>query len=312
MGKPVYLQIGQKFNKWTVLCESKRQRGSRTYRCQCDCGTIQDVKVKDLRYGSTKSCGCLLNLVGQRFGKLVVIKEQERGHRKNRYWLCRCDCGNKRTINQISLCAGYTKSCGCLSSRHSIGVRSKTHGKTKTPEYRIWSSMKQRCTDKNYSGYYKYGARGIQIDPNWKSFERFYEDMGNRPSPKHSIERKNNNGHYCKENCRWATAKEQANNTRRSRIIVINSQSKTLAQWSEICHISSSTLRNRIERGMEAKYAIETLPKKAKILRLGNKSQPINLWSKELNIALTTLYSRLLLGWSVRKTLTTPLRFKNN
>ncbi len=152
--------------------------------------------------------------IGSRYGKLVVTSV-EGYDGKARLVCARCDCGSSVTVRFESLRSGNTKSCGCRRLR---GDLRRTHGHSKhLPEYFIWKGMRQRCSNPRNQKFKDYGARGISVCERWDSFEAFLSDMGRRPSPGHSIDRKNNDGNYEPGNCRWATAKEQAANTRRSR-----------------------------------------------------------------------------------------------
>ena len=146
------------------------------------------------------------DLIGKRFGKLVVVSfERKDGYVS--WWKCRCDCGNEKILQRGNIASGRTVSCGCK--------RSKTHGRSYTPEYLAWAGMIQRCTNPKAPHYYLYGKRGIMVCDRWiNSFENFYADMGNRPSAEYSIERKNVDGNYELSNCTWATRFEQQRNTR--------------------------------------------------------------------------------------------------
>jgi len=162
-----------------------------------------------------------IDVTGDRYGRLVALR---RGPNKGRRttWACLCDCGNEHNVDLDSLRQGLTKSCGCLHSeaarkmitrnRPPEGARF-SHGMSDSPEYSSWCAMKKRCLNPNSIRYERWGGRGIKICPQWlSSFETFYADMGDRPSPAHSLDRRDNDGNYEPRNCRWATHKEQRNN----------------------------------------------------------------------------------------------------
>ena|ERR1700724_3600028 len=162
-----------------------------------------------------------LNLIGQRFTRFLVIAFVET-RKRNSYWSCRCDCGEVRTISGQDLKGGHSRSCGCLQ-RQLVSQRSRgntfpvTHGQHETTEYAIWEGMIQRCTNPKNKAWKWYGARGITICVRWLKFENFLADMGQRPAGK-SIDRyPNNGGNYEPGNCRWATQREQVQNSRRYR-----------------------------------------------------------------------------------------------
>lgn len=163
-----------------------------------------------------------LELTGQRFGRLTVLSEAERNGRGIRKWLCRCDCGNEKSVRGCDLTTGHTQSCGCLQKEVVTDVlkqRFELHGKSRTRVYKIWAGMKQRCTNPNADAFENYGGRGIKVCNEWlNDFQSFYEwAMSNGYSDKLTIDRKNNDGDYCPENCRWATYTEQNKNRRKQK-----------------------------------------------------------------------------------------------
>lgn len=192
-----------------------------------------------------------LSILGERFGKLVAIEEMpaERGMRR---WRLRCDCGNEVVTLQKSFCSGGKKrSCGC-DNRREI-----THGLSKQPEYRHWINMISRCENPNTPGFELYGGRGIKICDRWRiDFRNFYRDMGRRPSPRHSLDRVNVNGHYEPSNCRWALPQTQGRNTRRNRMLRVNGWSATLAEAAEGAPVPYNTILYRLKRGWSVQDAL--------------------------------------------------------
>lgn len=185
----------------------------------------------------------IVNLEGIRFGKLVV---KELSHtNKGAFWNCICDCGNTKIIKSRSLISGDSKSCGCIQK-----TRFKTHGKTNTPEHSSWHAMKTRCYNVNHSAYHNYGGRGIEICEKWLNFEGFLEDMGLRPSLSHTLERRDNNKNYNKENCYWATKEEQNNNRRNVKLIEFRGEKLTLMQWCRKLNLPPDRIRGRLRRNL--------------------------------------------------------------
>ncbi len=190
---------------------------------------------------------------GDKFNRLTSIKFGYKDERSNQYWIFKCDCGIEKSIRVSNVKNGMVKSCGCLHKEIIKNVKSNLkHGMSRTKAYKSWASMKSRCFDKNNSSYKNYGSRGIKICKEWLKFENFYNDMGDRPENK-SLDRIKNNKGYYKENCRWATRKEQQNNTRYNYLIEYNGKVQNMKQWAEELNINYSTIQNRIKRGWSIK-----------------------------------------------------------
>ena len=133
------------------------------------------------------------------------------------------------------------------------------HGMTKTSEYQVWRHMKYRCFNPDHKRYSYYGARGITVCDRWKnSFENFLADMKLKPTPKHSIDRIDNDGNYCPENCRWATKAEQENNKRTNRLITIGCVTLTIAQWTKEMGFRKGVIRDRLKMGWSEFAAVMT------------------------------------------------------
>lgn len=205
------------------------------------------------------------DLTGRTFHRWHVVRVSRPRFNKNGkphgvYWLCRCECGTEREVLQSPLTRGKSKSCGCLSEQ--CGTKHGLHG---TPEYSAWKNIKARCYNPLSSSFHNYGARGIVMCDEWKnSAAAMIRDIGPRPSPKHSIERKDNGGPYCKDNCRWATKKEQASNTRRNMRITYEGRTQTLFQWAEEFGIHWGTLRFRVLNGWPMKAALTKPPRSSR------------------------------------------------
>ena len=197
-----------------------------------------------------------INHAGKRYGKLEVLSQatQTGVHPK---WNCLCDCGKKSIVTSTKLVSGSTKSCGCL--RVNAQDFRKSEVKTIYPkEHSIWKNMRQRCLNPNTHKYFIYGGRGITIDSSWNSFRNFIEDMGNRPSLKHSLGRIDNNKGYSKVNCRWETSEQQMNNTSRNVFLDFKNQRKTVSQWEKFLGFAHGTVKSRIYRGWSIEKSLTT------------------------------------------------------
>ena len=187
------------------------------------------------------------DLTGKRFGRLVVLEFAGYYREKWSTWNCVCDCGNRVVVRGMYLNSGATKSCGCLANELT-SKRHKTHGKSGTPFYLLYRNVWSRCYNPRNKVYADYGGRGIQMCERWlgpKGFENFLADMGQRPTPQHTIERNDNDGPYSPENCRWATRKEQARNKRNNRTLTFNGETLTTSGWSDKTGLPAKTIYYR-------------------------------------------------------------------
>ncbi len=200
--------------------------------------------------------GHFVDLSGETFGRLTAHNVIGRNKHNQLLWRCTCECGTEKAVLGMCLRRGEIQSCGCYHKERTSAVHTK-HGKTRTPIYAVWRSMMQRCYDKNSHAYNRYGGRGINVCPEWQSFEGFYKDMGDRPEGK-SLERINNDGDYAPENVIWADAKAQARNRRSTVFIEHNGERKSLAEWSELSGVKLQTLWARIfKHGLDVGDALK-------------------------------------------------------
>lgn len=183
---------------------------------------------------------------GRKIGYLEVVgpcKNPGSKH-KGRYWLCRCACGTEKPVPQVTLANSNDPSCGCHSQDHAaLGGLSMRHRK----EYLIYRGMLNRC--KNHDDYC---GRGIIVCDHWQGidgFANFLADMGSRPSPKHEIDRRDNDGPYSPENCRWVTRAEQMRNTRRNVFLTHEGITLCVSDWATKLGIHKNTLDKRVKAG---------------------------------------------------------------
>jgi hypothetical protein len=201
---------------------------------------------------------------GKRFGRLLVT---DFSHTANyhQFWNCVCDCGKIKPVREDALIHGKTVSCGCvkreMDSKKMTELRT-THGLAHTPVYNKWCNLKARCTNPKNDQYHNYGGRGIKVCPEWldkeHGFENFYRDMGEPPSDKHQIDRKDNSGAYSGKNCHWVLSRVNNRNKRNNKVITFNGESKTAAEWSEVTGIGSPTIRYRLFAGWSEEKTLTT------------------------------------------------------
>lgn len=196
---------------------------------------------------------------GKVFNRITVIRATDKKTGNKTIYECRCSCGNTVFTDKYKLSSGHTKSCGCFKLDNLSATKFK-HGMLKTPEYKAWSSMKQRCQNKRNKAFPYYGGRGITVCDRWlNSFESFYLDMGQRPTPKHSIDRIDVNGNYEPKNCRWATTNQQAANRRDTTKYLFNNELMALSYIAKLAGIPQTTMQRLVrDKGMTVEQVISS------------------------------------------------------
>jgi len=266
--------IGQQYKDILVTGPKFRRNGETYYVCKCvRCGKVYNIRNDHI--GATECCqDCkpkdnIINLSGRKFGRLTAIEYKGRKNGRTR-WLCRCDCGKEVVVGYSNLMNGITKSCGCLGveSRIRTGHNNRKSASSnfyetlrEHPLYGVWSSMLTRCYNPNSISYKDYGGRGVTICERWLpenlGFQHFVEDMGERPSIKHTIDRIDVNGSYCPENCRWASPSQQANNKRDSVVIYYHGKRLPLTYLCDALGLNYSTVAHQLQKGFDINTIIE-------------------------------------------------------
>lgn len=217
------------------------------------------------------------NLEGMQFSRLLV---QEKTERKNghQFYRCRCTCGEIVTVSGSALVQGKAKSCGCLRkekakvhaealNRNEVSVK---HGDYSSRLYRIWVGMKRRCYNECCDHYDNYGGRGITVCEDWRdNYQQFKTwALANGYSDELTLDRIDSNKDYSPDNCRWATRKTQANNTRSNVRVEYHGENRTITEWSQITGIPDSTIQSRLSKG----YPLEDVFSKSRFNRWNKPS----------------------------------------
>lgn len=247
----------------------------------------------------------LIDLKDLRQGKLTILYKIGWDIGRSRtMWACICDCGNKFNISTHSVRRGQQscKDCSKAAIKHNL---------SHTPEYGAWRNMISRCTNKSNKSYFRYGGRGIKVCELWeKSFEAFYKDMGERPNKYYSLERIENSKGYYKENCKWATRKEQARNFRHNHLLEFNRESKCISEWGEIYGLHHDTIASRLDLGWSIEKALTTSVKINKKISYKGEMMPIATVEKILGFGNGTISYRLKNGLSEYDAINNPLQNK--
>jgi hypothetical protein len=246
--------------------------------------------------------------IGKKYARLTVLKECGRSNDGKVLWECKCDCGNTTVTTGRAIFHGRTKSCGCFM-RETTARLHKTHGMSNSSEHKTWMSMIKRCENKNDKCYRHYGGRGIRVHESWRhSFPNFLRDVGLKPTPKHEIERVNNNGGYEPGNVVWATHQEQVRNTRRNRLVTINGVTKPIVVWANDFKIKITSVYTRLAKGwsvidalkkplLHAGHEKSRGKRNGHLIKVGGVMMPIGWWSKHSGVPFCTITGRLKRGW---------------
>jgi hypothetical protein len=261
------IEVGSRFGRLLVQAFLSGGRVS----CRCDCGREKVVR-RDNLLRNTRSCGCLKGDLLKRkwkevsiqtalpqgaiFGRLRVVGSDRQ------QTLCDCACGQEVWVRKYDLLSGKTSSCGCLArevSAKNLREMSTRHGGWGSSELNLWHNMVRRCFDPNAMGYENYGGRGITVCDSWvgpEGFQRFLQDMGPRPTSRHTLDRLSNDQDYAPWNVRWATPKQQARNRRNNHLVTAFGRTQCLAAWAEEVSLSSTTIRYRLLKGWSPERAL--------------------------------------------------------
>ena len=322
---------GRKFGMITVIRRDvgndyitpSTGRKSARWICRCDCGTLRSVPVQQLRSGHTWNCGCqsknkFKDLTGQKFGKLTVIERAEDyispKNGREVQWRCKCDCGRECIVRGHSLRNGHTTSCGC-----AIIEASTKHGMHGTRLYGIYRAMINRCYNKNLVQYHDYGARGIYVCDEWRGENGFINFMNwalaNGYTDELTIDRKDNNGPYSPDNCRWVTMVIQANNRRSNVYVEYNGESHTISEWSMITGLNRDLIYDRLYKQNwdvdKALYTPVSSDRMPNYITYYGTTMNYSDWEKARGFSSGTISHRLKRGMSIQEALNTPITDQN-
>lgn len=265
--------IGKKYGKLTITSYfGQKKSGTPIFCVTCECGnTYLKVGLDMLESGKTKDCGCSkrnIDLIGKKFGRLLVVSKTNERIRNHIVWECQCDCGNVFYAQGQYLKDGSIVSCGCIS-------KEKQHFACNSPIHRVWNTMIERCYNKNRKQFYLYGGRGIQVCEEWnasngniKAFSNFYEwainngykeERLSNGRNKYTLDRINPDGDYCPKNCRFITNEEQQRNKRADKLFTFNNQTKTIKEWLRFYNVKCDDYYKLLRLGYDNNYILKLI-----------------------------------------------------
>ena len=261
--------IGKKFGKLTITAlDGLKKNGTPIFAVDCECGnTYLKCGLDRLVGGKTKDCGCSkrsIDMIGKRFGRLVVVEKTEQRKKRSVVWKCKCDCGGEWFASSQDLNYGVVKSCGCIK-------KEKRHFATCEPIHRVWNTMIERCYNSNKNQFYLYGGRGIKVCDEWlgsnpKGFSNFYdwaikngykEEILPNGRNKWTLDRIDPDKDYCPENCRWITNDDQQQNKRADKLFTYNGETKTIKQWLKQYFVKCQDYYTLLRMGYDNKFILD-------------------------------------------------------
>jgi hypothetical protein len=250
-----------------------------------------------------------IDLKGQRFGKWTIIEKAESppGYGHLQFWLCRCDCGTEQVRKGAQM--RYAEKKGAQQA--CMRCAATKHGLSDTPEFNAWNQMHDRCRRQNHPAFMHYGGRGISVCERWSDFANFLADMGERPTPKHSLDRIDNNGNYSPDNCRWALPRTQTRNQSTTVMLAHDGRTQCIMDWANELGVSHAVIWQRINT---LKWTVAealntpigkscnwrgTHHKDARQYEANGEKHTMQEWSHKLGIQVSTLRNRVRRGGSV-------------
>jgi len=250
--------------------------------------------------------------IGQKFNKLTIISNKFTCNKKT-YVNAICECGNVKKYRLDGIKSGHAKSCGCIALLWAKNLAKQvltTHNMSRSSEYIIYADIKKRCYNNKYKDFENYGGRGIKVCDRWlKGFENFYKDMGDRPTLNHSIDRIDVNGNYEPLNCRWATQKEQCNNKRNNKKVILNGVEIKLNEYCDKNNLNYQIISSRINSGWSVeKSFLEPMNNHYTKILLNGEQVVLKDECAKRNLPLSIIKQRLFRDkWSVEKSFNYPI-----
>lgn len=238
--------------------------------------------------------------IGDMFGKLTVIDFSPNPHRGVKY-KCQCECKSIRVFSKSALEKGNNQSCGCLLRVHGL-AGSRIHN--------AWSNMKRRCNDPSNKSYANYGGRGISYDERWEQFENFYVDMKDSYSDDLTLDRKDVDGNYTKDNCRWSDMVTQSNNRRTNHLVEYNDETLTIAEISRKYNVDRTLIAGRLHKGWDIERVLTEEPRE--LITYNGETKRVVEFANERGMSYHQLKKRLMRGWTIERALNQPLRERNS